>query len=286
MVAAPAVEQRRDAVVDAALDEPGHGQAGGDVLTAISSDDSTSGRWCGRMRSLSRSRLRDAEETGQPAGDLLDVFDVRRRATRRPARRPSGRGRRRDRCRGPRRVRRRSCARSPPRSTVLGLLAQHGAVAGLGVEQVVVGADGDEAAARRGGSARSASATVDGRCTTTSTVHSASTGRSAACDDRLGVHVERRERVVEHQHARPADDGAGQREALALAARRATGPARRCGCRGPTAGRARSRPARPRGPSAPRPRSRRACPSAGSRARSPRTASAPRTRSRRAAAGW
>ena len=38
-------------------------------------------------------------------------------------------------------------------------------------------------------------------------------------DQRLGVHVERRQRVVEHQHARPADHGPGQREPLPLPAR-------------------------------------------------------------------
>ena len=37
-------------------------------------------------------------------------------------------------------------------------------------------------------------------------------------DQRLGVHVEGRQRVVEHQHRRPAEDGAGQRQPLPLAA--------------------------------------------------------------------
>ena len=37
-------------------------------------------------------------------------------------------------------------------------------------------------------------------------------------DQRLGVHVERRQRVVEHQHRRAAEDGAGQRQPLPLPA--------------------------------------------------------------------
>ena len=38
-------------------------------------------------------------------------------------------------------------------------------------------------------------------------------------DERLGVHVERRQRVVEHEHARAADDRAREREPLPLPAR-------------------------------------------------------------------
>ena len=37
-------------------------------------------------------------------------------------------------------------------------------------------------------------------------------------DQRLGVDVERRQRVVEHQDLRPGEHGAGQRQPLALAA--------------------------------------------------------------------
>ena len=38
-------------------------------------------------------------------------------------------------------------------------------------------------------------------------------------DERFGVHVERREWIVEHEHAWPPDDGTRDREALTLAAR-------------------------------------------------------------------
>ena len=47
----------------------------------------------------------------------------------------------------------------------------------------------------------------------------ASTRVQRFLDQRLGVHVECGERVVEHEHPRPADDGPGEREPLALAAR-------------------------------------------------------------------
>ena len=74
-VAAPVVEERGDAVVDAALDEPRHGQARGD------------GDRDQQRRQHERPVVRAhevaeqvaaprPEETGQPAGDLLDVFDV------------------------------------------------------------------------------------------------------------------------------------------------------------------------------------------------------------------
>ena len=43
--------------------------------------------------------------------------------------------------------------------------------------------------------------------------------RKGLLDERLGVHVESRERVVEHEHLRPGQHGPGEREALALTAR-------------------------------------------------------------------
>ena len=57
-----------------------------------------------------------------------------------------------------------------------------------------------------------------GRCATTSAVVSASTSRSAASTSGLRVHVERGQRVVQHEEAGPADHRPGQREALPLAA--------------------------------------------------------------------
>ena len=73
-------------------------------------------------------------------------------------------------------------------------------------------------------------------------------------DQRLGVHVERRQRVVEDQHRRAGRARRGPAPAAAAARRTATAPARRSGCPGPTAGRARSRPGPPAAP--PRPRRR------------------------------
>ena len=43
--------------------------------------------------------------------------------------------------------------------------------------------------------------------------------RQALLDEGLGVHVERRERVVEDEDRRPGDDGTGEGEPLPLAAR-------------------------------------------------------------------
>ena len=105
--------------------------------------------------------------------------------------------------------------------------------------------------------ARSASAIVDGRCTTTSAVRSARIGRSACFDARFGVHVECGQRVVEHEHAWPADDGARHAPVAGAVRRKATAPVRRSGCRDPTGGRTRTSPARPRARPRCRPRSRR-----------------------------
>ena len=128
--------------------------------------------------------------------------------------------------------------------------------------------------------ARSASAIVDGRCTTTSAVRSARIGRKRLLDARFGVHVERRERIVEHEHAWPPDDGARDREPLTLAARQRQPLFADAGVETPRQVVRERRPARRRAPSRCRRRSRRGGRSAGSRARSPRTASAPRTRTR------
>ena len=65
---------------------------------------------------------------------------------------------------------------------------------------------------------RSASSTVDGRCATTSAVVAGEHPAQRRLDLRLGVHVERRQRVVEHEHPRAAEHGAGEREPLPLAA--------------------------------------------------------------------
>ena len=65
---------------------------------------------------------------------------------------------------------------------------------------------------------RSASSTVDGRWATISAVVSASTCAQRGLHQGLRVHVQRRQRVVQDQEARPADHRAGQREALALTA--------------------------------------------------------------------
>ncbi len=70
----------------------------------------------------------------------------------------------------------------------------------------------------RSSATRSARAIVDGRCTTSSAVMPSQHPAERRLDQRLGVHVERRERVVEHQHPRPAEHRAGQRQPLALPA--------------------------------------------------------------------
>ena len=66
----------------------------------------------------------------------------------------------------------------------------------------------------------------------------------------LGVHVQRRQRVVQHQHRRPADAPRGPAPAAVAAHRTATGPARRSGSPDPTAARRRTPPPSP--PAAPR----------------------------------
>ena len=66
----------------------------------------------------------------------------------------------------------------------------------------------------------SALTTVDRRWAMTSVVRPLHhLGRAPACTARLGLVVERRGRLVEHQDRRIAHDGAGDRQALALAAR-------------------------------------------------------------------
>ena len=79
-------------------------------------------------------------------------------------------------------------------------------------------------------------------------------------DQRLGVDVERRQGVVEHEHGGLATAPRGRARAAAAGRRTATSPARRSGCRDPTAGRGRSRPGRRRAPPRSRRRSRRARP--------------------------
>ena len=64
---------------------------------------------------------------------------------------------------------------------------------------------------------RSASITVDGRCATTSAVVLREHPAQCFLDLGLGVDVERRQRVVEHEHPRTPQHRAGQGEALPLA---------------------------------------------------------------------
>ena len=65
---------------------------------------------------------------------------------------------------------------------------------------------------------RSASATVEGRWATTSVVVPVSIAPQPAGHRGLGGDVERRERVVQHEHPRPDRDGTGEGDALALTA--------------------------------------------------------------------
>ena len=71
---------------------------------------------------------------------------------------------------------------------------------------------------RRSRATLSASATVEGRWATMRAVVPASTCAERAAHLLLGVHVQRGQRIVEYQHGRPGQDGAGQRDALALPA--------------------------------------------------------------------
>ena len=66
--------------------------------------------------------------------------------------------------------------------------------------------------------ARSASETVESRCVAISTVRPASAGRRRVDEVSLGLRVDGRERVVEHEHAGACDQRAGERDALPLAA--------------------------------------------------------------------
>ena len=153
-----------------------------------------------------------AQEPGEAAGDLLDVFDVD--AAPLVDELVAGEVERRLRIDLVDLVR---FDRGHAASHLLGFLGEHRAVAGLGVEQVVVGAHRDQPALveqdrplrerhRRG------------------PVHDDEHG--AALEDRaqrglggrLGVDVDRRQRVVEHEDPRPADDRPGQGEALPLSA--------------------------------------------------------------------
>ena len=74
-LAAAAVEQRRDALVDAELDEPRHGQSGGDA-----DRDQRRGRHqravVGAHEVGQQRPAPAAQQAGQAAGDLLDVLHV------------------------------------------------------------------------------------------------------------------------------------------------------------------------------------------------------------------
>ena len=104
------------------------------------------------------------------------------------------------------------------RVALAGRAAHQVPVPGLGPSSSAVGPERRRSPRRASRATRSASATVDGRCATTSAVVSASTRRSASAHLRLGVHVQRGQRVVEDQHRRPGQDGPGQRHPLPLAA--------------------------------------------------------------------
>ena len=66
--------------------------------------------------------------------------------------------------------------------------------------------------------ARSAISIVDRRCAAIRTVSPSTAGRRPPTRHVLGVGVDGRERIVEHEHAPARDQGAGERHSLALAA--------------------------------------------------------------------
>ena len=123
---------------------------------------------------------------------------------------------------------------------------------------------------RRRPRSRSARAAVDSRCATTTTVRPSVSALERALDGVLGARVEVRRRLVEHEHRRVGERGAGERHQLPLTGRQPR-PAlahlgveplgeRRRTARGARAPRARRRPRRRSRRPARRGRCRGSCP--------------------------
>ena len=216
----------------------------------------TSDRWCGRMRSPSSARLRLRSSPARPpvTSSTSSTLTPRHSSTSSSPVRSSGGVR--DRCRGPRPVRPWSCA-LPPRSGFLGRARRGSGApcrAGRG------GCRPRRAGPRRAGS------TAVGQRHRRRAVHDDE--HRAAREDRaqrgldggLGVDVERRQRVVEHEDPGPADDRPGQGEALALAAGQRQALLADAGVEAPRQVEGEAGLRDLEGGRAPRPRWRRACP--------------------------
>ena len=228
-----AVDQRRDGDVDADADQERAGQPG-QVLHRDRGQQPPQRR-AGAARSSSPSSRRDRarRKTPAPVGELVGVLG----GDPAPVLLAVGAVARRRRLRGHGRA-----------SDQLAVLRQ----------QVAVGRAPRPAARcacrpRRSGRRPAAppgrpAAPSTARCATTSAVVAGQHVAQRPLDQRLGVHVERRQRVVEHQHRRAGRAPRGPAPAAAAGRRTATGPARRSGCPAPTAGRARTRPGRPAAP--------------------------------------
>ena len=245
----------RDAPVDAEPDQERPGHRGRVLQRARRRTSSATRRLCGRSSDAEQRRRPPAQERRRcRAGSRRPVSAATPRHSSAPTRH-----------------------RRPPRSSS----AAADSTARVGrhrCHQLAVGADGDDPCRPARNATRSASATVEGRCTTSERGRArGAPGASAASTERLGVDVERRQRVVEDQHARPADHRPGQRQPLALPAGQREALLADPGVEAPREVVRRSRPAPARAPRRCRRRWRRGGRASGSPARSSRTGPGPRT---------
>lgn len=97
-------------------------------------------------------------------------------------------------------------------------VTEHVRVVAAGGEEPVVRAARDDAPPRSSTTTSSASEIVDGRWATMNVASLRHVGQSGA-DPRLGLDVDARGGIVEDEDARVHDEGAGDRQALALTAR-------------------------------------------------------------------
>ena len=200
--------------------------------------DPTPGAGAGAAGSRSSRRLRPRSAGGQLDADVV-VVGVRGDAAPGGDRRASGRS-------GRLAAGVRSSGSSDRRR--FRLLGQHRPVGRLGCASARSGCRRRVIVPSSSSATRSARATVDGRCTTSSAVVRRQHPAQRLLDQRLGVHVECRERVVEHQDRWSCRRRREPARGAAAARRTATSPAPRSGCPVPRAGRGRTRPGRCRAP--------------------------------------
>ena len=181
-------------------------------------------------RAEARPGQRDAEhgDDGRPRSRGRSATAASRRSPARPAERRARRS--------PTRVLR--CLRKRRRRLLLAdchampcLQAIERRIAAAGLDQLVVGAVLDDAAALDGDDAVGRAARVDSRWAMMKTVRPSAISRHVLLDDALALVVERAGRLVEDQDARIGDQRAGDGDALALPAGQAARRARRRSCR-------------------------------------------------------